>query len=553
MRISLFPLALFSRLSATLVASAFFLLVAAPVFAGDDLKISSTITEVNVYRQRAQLHQLGAANVKAGDNVIVFTGLSQYIIPNSVSVKGEGKGIIQSVRHRVNYLSQTAEPVRVVQIRDSIRLIGEELSVTGDELFVYAEEEKAILRNGQLGSEHEAFGVENIHELADFYRKRLTEVRILRRGVIKRQTQLNERIVNFNNELVNIQAERAQPTQEVVVAFKADAASSIKLELTYLVTGVSWDPFYDVRVANTASPIALTLKATVTNNTGIDWKQVKLTLSTAQNDGSHSAPILNPQYVYMNQPVYDQLRDRKAMEADSRAYSPAPAPAGKSNSMDYEEDKPQASQSSTDYTTVSENTLALEFDISIPYDIPADGKGTQVDIYTQDVKGDYKYYSVPKMDCETYLVAYIHQDLLRGKANVYFEGTFVGETFINTDNPQDSMKISLGRDPKVQVAREQVKEFSKRKVIGGNIEQTSAYQLTIRNNKKETVTLSLQDQFPVSQNADIKIELLDAGGATVDTPAGKLSWNLTLQPGEKKVITFRYEATYPKESYIQGL
>jgi uncharacterized protein (TIGR02231 family) len=438
-------------------------------------------------------------------------------------------------------------------IHDSLLLLEDELAIIGDELFVYNEEEKAVLKNSQLGSQHEAFGVENIAELADLYRKRLAEIKALKRTLTKRQRDINTRISNFRNELQNIQAGYNQATQEVVVAFRAEAAGTIKLELAYMVTNVSWTPFYDVRVAGTASPINLTLKANVVNNTGINWEHVKLSLSTAVNDGRTVAPVLSPQYVSVyTAPVYGGYGSPAPaaptmQRADSRA-------GISSNSMyKAEEADVVNATSSASLTTMSEGTLAMIFDIALPYDIPADGKETQVDIYNMDLKGDYKHFNVPKLDCETYLVAYIRQDLLRGKANVYFEGSFVGETYINTDNPQDSMLISLGKDPKVQVSRTQVKDYSRRKIIGGNAEQQFAYEIVIRNNKKEAVSLSLEDQIPVSQNAEIKVEVIDTGGAVLAADTGKLSWDLKLQPGETKKITFKYQVTYPKDSPVTGL
>lgn len=527
-----------------------FSLLALVGWAADETPVLSKITAVDVYRQRAQLHQEGTVTVKAGDNLLVFSGLSQYIIPNSVSVKGEGKGIIQSVKHRINYLSRTDEPTRLKAIRDSIAAIEEELTVIADELYVFNEEEKVVLKNSQLGSQHEAFGVDNIVEIADLYRKRLAEIRNLKRALVKRQKDNNEQIAHYRAELQNIQAERSQATQEVVVAFKSETAGTVKLQLSYLVTNVSWEPFYDVRVAGTSSPIALTLKANVINNTGISWEKVKLSLSTARNDGQTQAPTLNPQYVSMYVPqVYGYATAPAAAptmtraKEDSRAYM--------SNTMD----APAMEQatSSASFTTLNEGTLAMVFDIAIPYDIPADGKETQVDIYNMDLKGDYRYFSVPKLDCETYLVAYIRQDLLKGKANVYFEGTFVGETYINTDNPEDSMQIALGKDPKVQVSRTQIKDFSRKKMIGNNVEQVFAYEITVRNTKKEPVTLSLQDQIPVSQNAEIKIEPVDLGGGTLAPDSGKLTWDLKLNPGESKKIVLKYQVTYPKDQNVMGL
>lgn len=519
------------------------------LYAADETTIPSRITEVNLYRQRALLYQEGSINAKAGDNLFVFTGLSQYIIANSVGVKGEGKGIIQSVKHRINYLNLTTEPKRMGVIRDSIELLSDGLTVIADELFVLEAEEQVVLKNCQLGSEHQGFAVTEVAALADFYRKRLTEIRLLKRNLAHKQTKSAERIAQFQAELENLNAQRSQATQEVVVAFRADVAGPVKLTLNYLVTNVSWEPTYDVRASSSASPILLTLKANVINNTGISWEKVKLSFSTASNDGRTVAPTLSPQYLSYYTPqyqYYERERVQRVMteakmseDADEAAADPAPLDA--------------PTQTAANYTTMTEGTLAQVFEVSIPYDIPADGKETQVDIFNQEIKGEFRHFSVPKLDPEAYLVAYIRQDLLSGKANIYFEGAFVGETFINTHQAQDSMLIALGRDPKVQISRVQTTDFSRRKVIGGNLQQEYAYEITVRNTKKEAVTLTLLDQIPVSQTADIKVDEVEPGAATLDPETGKLTWTLTLKPGETLKLRFGYRVTYPKSRTVVGL
>lgn len=520
--------------------------------AGNETTVPSKITEVNLYRERGLLHQVGSTTVKPGDNLLVFTGLSQYIVANSVSVKGEGKGIIQSVKHRINYLNMTAEPKRMKAIRDSIEIMENDLQVIADELFVLEAEEQVILKNSQLGSQHQGFTTAEVTALADLYRKRLAEVRGLKRALVKKQTKHSEHIAHFQLELMNLDAERSQATQEVVVAFRSEAGGTVKLELTYLVTNVSWEPVYDVRVTNTSAPISLMLKANVINNSGIAWEKVKISFSTASNNGRTTAPALNPQYVsiYTQQYLRYELEraqgarmyDKKASSDDEEAGEYAADPVMEA-----------PMETAAAHTTMTEGTLAQVFDVAIPYDIPADGKETQVEIFQQDVKAEYRHFAVPKLDCETYLVAYIRQDLLRGKANIYFEGAFVGETFINTRNPQDSMLIALGRDPKVQVSRTQVTDYSRKKVIGGNIQQDYAYDITVRNTKKEPVTLTLLDQIPVSQNNEIKVEEAVYGSATLDAATGKLTWVITLQPGETKKLDFKYRVTYPKNQQVIGL
>ncbi|MEZ4851375.1 MAG: DUF4139 domain-containing protein [Bacteroidia bacterium] len=517
--------------------------------AANETQVESNISEVNVYRQRAQITRKAKAKVQRGDNLIVFSGLSGSLLKNSITVSGNGDGIIQSVTHRVNYLNRTAKPPRMLLLEDSLEWITQEMQVLTDEKFVLTSEQNLILGNNKIGGTAEGLTTEELQKLANFYKSRLAEIMKGIRSILLKEKALKERQNAYTAEIQQIRARRDQPTQEVVVAFNAKSAGSIELTLKYLVNGAQWNPFYDIRVANTKDPIQFFLKANVVNNTGIDWNQVKLTVSTTNNTGNNVSPVLSPWYVNIGSPItMGRQREQAAggFRPDSRSLS---------NTVDFDSYAKEDVGAGYAYeiTQATEGELGLEFAISLPYDIPADGKEHQVDILLSEVKADFQHYSAPKLDRDAFLVANINHDLLRGNANVYFEGTFVGETYVNTDNPRDSMRISLGRDPKVQLQRAKVSDVTDRKVIGSNIRQTYKYEITIRNNKSEAVNLTVEDQIPVSQNKDITIELTEASGGVVDENSGKVTWDLQLKPGETRQLELSFEVKYPKNQPIQGL
>ncbi|MDX1907014.1 MAG: DUF4139 domain-containing protein [Bacteroidia bacterium] len=530
------------------------LLLFHPAFAATEVEIVSEIEEVQVYRQGAMITERGSVKVTKGDNLIIFSGISRFIVTNSITVKGEGAGVIQSVTDRVSYLSKTAKPARMVMLEDSLEALDLVLAALADEKFVLDNEQALILKNNQTGGTEKGVTAQELQQLTDLYHSRLMQIRERLRAIALRDKKLRKQIADYNQELAQITAQRNQPTQQVVVAFQATASGTVTMELRYLVQNAGWNPFYDIRVASTAEPLQLYLKANVVNNTGIDWKQVKLRLSTTQNQTGNQSPTLSPWYVDVYQPVmYESVATGRSR----------PAPAPMANVADARSYKPLADSNDEgeeakagyayDYTETTEGELGLDFAISLPYDVPADAQEHQVDIMRSEVKGDFRHYAVPKADRDAFLVAYIHQDLLRGKANVYFEGTFVGETQINTDNPTDSLKISLGRDAKVQIQREQVQAFSSEKVIGSNIRKTYGYEITVKNNKTTPVRLNLLDQVPVSQNKDIVITALEVSGGTLQPESGRISWDLDLKPGETRKVTLQFEVKYPKDQPVTGL
>ncbi|RMG59262.1 MAG: mucoidy inhibitor MuiA family protein [Bacteroidetes bacterium] len=538
----------FLRLRALLLSC---LLAPLALWANDETPLTSRITEVSVFRQRAQIVRTAQTNVRKGENLLVFTGLSRHILPNSITVSGTGKGIIQAVTHRVSYLNTTPKTPRMQAIEDSVEWLQAELQVLADEQFVRQSEEKLLLENGKIGGDETGLNPEALIRVATLYQERLSALRKEMRDLSRQKVRYERRIAAYQQELNQIRAQRNQPTQEVLVAFRADQAGSLSLELRYLVNQAGWNPFYDIRVEATDQPLQFFLKADVVNNTGIDWNGVKLTLSTTNNNVNNTQPVLSPWYVDISyprpvpQPAYAPRREsrRDATTANTMA----------GIALDeMEEDAPEATYA-YDYTTTTEGELGLEFAIALPYDIPADNKPHQVDIQVIPVKGSFRHYAVPKLDRDAFLVAQISQDLLRGKGNVYFEGTFVGETYVNTDNPRDSMLVSLGRDPKVQVQREQVAEFTERKTIGSNERLTYGFAITLRNNKSTAVQLTLEDQVPVSQNKEIEVEILELSGGRVDPGSGKVVWDVALAPGETRELILKFEVKYPKNQPVSGL
>jgi uncharacterized protein (TIGR02231 family) len=207
-----------------------------------------------------------------------------------------------------------------------------------------------------------------------------------------------------------------------------------------------------------------------------------------------------------------------------------------------------------DYVTVNDNALNVTFDIEIPYDVPSNGKVQYVTLKEYEVATRYKYYAIPKLDQDAYLLGEVADweklNLLPGEANIIFEGTYIGKTFIDPNNTTDTLNLTLGRDKRIAVKREKLADFSSVKFFGNNKNQVFTYEITVKNNKKEKVTVLLKDQFPVSTNKDIEVELLDAGGATVNGPLGVLNWTLELAPGEAKKVRISYSVKYPKDRVV---
>ncbi|HET6555739.1 MAG TPA: mucoidy inhibitor MuiA family protein [Prolixibacteraceae bacterium] len=201
-------------------------------------------------------------------------------------------------------------------------------------------------------------------------------------------------------------------------------------------------------------------------------------------------------------------------------------------------------------TAQVENQTTVHFEIKTPYTVKSDNKNYTVDIEAYDLPANYQYYSVPKIDKDAFLIAHIidweKYSLLEGEANVFFENTYVGKTLLDVRYASDTLEISLGRDKKVSVNREKIKDFTTKQFIGNKKEETRTWKTTIKNNKSQEINMIVLDQVPVSTAEDIEVSLLDMTGAKHDLESGEIKWEFKLTPGDKKEFDLKYSIKYPK-------
>jgi len=208
---------------------------------------------------------------------------------------------------------------------------------------------------------------------------------------------------------------------------------------------------------------------------------------------------------------------------------------------------------STDYISNSLKSAVthLEYTIDIPYTVPSDGEEYTIMIKEVSLPVIYEYYAVPKIDNDAFLIAKIKDwttlNLLTGKTSIYYQGTFTGESMINADNTSDTLNISLGRDRNIIVKREGNKEMSDKRIMGSNIKETIGWDITVKNNKTAGVKVVIEDQYPISEKKSIEVNLLESSNAKVDEKTGKITWDVTIEPDSKKVLTYKYIVKYPKE------
>jgi uncharacterized protein (TIGR02231 family) len=531
------------------------LLNAGAALAQIEKPVESKITNVTVFLSKAQVSREVKTRIEAGKTTLVLTGLTASMDTESIQAAGKGSFVILGISHRQNFLNELNIPRSLKVLKDSVDYYEKQKVLSQSQSDILNKEETLLNANQRIGGNSQNITVAELKGMADFYRARMTEIVNSRMKEDERVNKINARVLKLTQQINEQNELYSRNTGEILINVSADAATSADLEINYVVQNAGWYPMYDLRAINTKSPININYKASVFQGTGEEWKNVKLKLSTANPNLGGLKPELSAWYLDFYQPVvYNMSRsEEKRMKrkgevvydepmqevAAEGAASPTPAPTV------------------ADYVSTIQTTLNTEFDISLPYTVNSSSKPTVVDIHNYEMKSTYEYGVAPKLDNEAFLLAkgigWEEFNLLPGEANIFFEGTFVGKSFIDPNNIKDTLSVSLGRDKRIVVKREKLKDLTSRKMIGGSQRESYTWEISVRNTKTEAVKIVVEDQVPVSQNSQIEVTPGDLGGAKYDATTGKLTWVVNLQPNETKKMTYKFEVKYPKDRQISGL
>jgi uncharacterized protein (TIGR02231 family) len=535
--------------------------------------VKSTLTDVTVYSQGAQLSHRASFSIKPGQTEIMIENISPYIDPKSIQVKASGSMVILDSRYSLYYpqpanLSEDGVPLKVKKdiklLEDSLKTMAFDLQEIQDEIDVWNATKNIIAGNGtvkNVGKVNDSLNI--LKQSVEYYstkimelNKKLLSLNKRKAEKLEKKRQMEERLNDLRNyangEIVQ-DSKANQPIPRVIVTVSATEAVSGKLQLSYLVSNAGWTPLYDLRSDASTGKINLTYKAQVHQNTGIDWNDVKLSISTNNPYANKTKPELSPWYI--DYYAYRQDYDKKTAISTERYKSAAPAVQSQAFNMGYTfSQKDEVALTADQFTTVVNQLISAEFKIDLPYTIKSNNENHIVFVKQKDLDTKFRYYSVPKLDNGVYLVAQMTKldelQLVPAKANIYFDGSYIGETYIDPTNMDDTLNLSMGRDPNIVVKRTLQKKDSKDKIVAERRERSFSYLIEVRNLKSSNVDIVIQDQVPITQNGDINIETGDLNKAKFDSTTGLIEWTLSIKPKELKTIDYSFKVKHAKDKQV---
>jgi len=543
------------------------------LFAQTQKDVKSTVKEVTIFTNGAQVTRSANINLQAGTSELVFSGISAYINVSSIQAAGKGNFIILDTKYNVKYPEPSSEKETVVPasllrkielVQDSLADINYDLEAIKDNKDLFTKQKDMLINNPLMNGKGKSDSLPILKNAMDFFDTKLSSINAELQRIKKeenkvtaKRNKLNTRLSELNDYKYKLENEDKianAPINQIVVTVSAKDAVAGKLLITYMVSSAGWTPSYDIRVNDTDGPVSLTLKANVYQNSGEDWSDVKLKLSTNNPYKSNIKPELAIWYLtyYMPMTAYTSnfIRGVNVPAAQKgEAYNLEDVALTKSA---HKKDKDESKYTSS-YVVQSQNITNFEYDVNLPYTIPSDGKYHLVYVKDNDnIPARYNHFIVPKLDKDAFLVAKLtgweDMNLIAAKANIYFEGTYIGETTIDPSIIADTLELSLGRDKGIAVTRKKLKDKESEQIMGSNRSKTITIELTVRNNKNANVELSLEDQVPVTNDKDIKVSFKDDEfTGNYNETTGLLKWKLQLKPKENKVFRFTYTIKYDKD------
>jgi uncharacterized protein (TIGR02231 family) len=532
------------------------------------LPAPSSIHAVTVYTDRAIVTRAAPLDLPATGTVeVTFDKLPANLLDQSLQVSGRGAAqvTILDVTARAAYVDFTPNE-RVKAIEDELRALAKQRRGLDDRGAVLKAQESSL---GKLEAATTTppnkdtaprLTIEESTKFLAFLEDQRGKFLAERQTLDTQLEDLAAKVDAAQRKLNELRGAGGRSFKTVTVRLDAATTGKLDLSLSYTVPGASWTPSYDARVNSNDKTVTLAYHGLVRQNTGEDWKDVALTLSTARPSMGGAAPEVRPWTV----DVFDPRVVPVAMPLASREMrmrsAAAPAAAG-GVLMQAMADAPAelAKDASFAAARIDQTATSASFKISAPSSVPSDNSPQKIPVTTAALAANPEYLTTPKLQPAAFLTAKVVNTsefpLLGGAMNVFLDGTFVATSALRTVMPEEKFDLALGVDEGISVKHKRVKRFAEDTGLTNSGKRvTYEYLLTLQNNKKVAARVVVADQIPVSRNEKIVVKQLSPDAKEFKpTTEGALKWTLDLKPAEKRELTVKFSIDYPNDVQVAGL
>ncbi len=540
-----------------------FLFVSESLKAEEFKEVNSELSAVTVFRQGATLTHKAEVKLVKGVNNLSIINIGDYVNEQSIRVQSDKEITLLSVKLGTNFLENNDKSKEQKKLEDSLEKVGKEISRQQNRKNVLGEEENMLRENRKLTGDGNQITVTEIRQMAEYYSARVTEIRNTYLEIDGNIKALGETQQRLQQQLNSINAQK-KPRKAIEIKIDADKAEKADIFVSYYSPQAGWAPFYDLRIKDTESDLMAEYKASVQNGSGVDWIDMPLTLSTRNPVTNNIAPQVNP--IRLN--FVENFRNKSGYVSTKNTLAPGTRkiPTGPAYGT-FTGEVPETGQDLSGFADavdfgdveISENissVYSVEYTTEAKYTVPSDWQERNVLMLRKEIPAKFEYLTVPKYDMKAYLTAKIEDahkyNLLPGSANIYFENTYAGETYISPVDTKKDLTVSVSPDEGIVVKREMVDDFTDYKFMSSDLERKFGYRTTIKNNKPGKVKITMKSQIPVSMNEDIEVEAVNLSGGKLEKDTGIITWELEIESGKSVEKMLVFSVRHPKEKTVNN-
>jgi uncharacterized protein (TIGR02231 family) len=561
-------------------------LTALPAFAAT-IPARSNITAVTVYTDRAVVTRTATVDLAAGTHEVVFEGLPATLADNSLQASGRGTAAatILDLAARQLFVANTPNE-RIRSLEDDLKTIQRQIRVLDDRAAIVNEQRSFVARmlTAATTSPSPAPGsttatrpsLDEWRQLQAYSEEATTKWSREIQDLDKQREELNAGKTAIERQLNELRGAGGRSQKNVTVRVDATGAGNLTLAVSYTVPNASWMPSYDARLRSAARTVELTYFGVVRQNTGEDWTNVALTLSTARPSLGGAAPEYAQWWVDVQSPVALAAQAKMLGAAESTGQfqqlgfaGPAGGRGGGGGRGAQAQDAAPAMEAAVfAQAAVEQGATSAIFKIATPATVPANNTIQKVAINGNGLAADLQYNATPKLREAAYLTAKATNTtefpFLAGTLNTFLDDTFVATSSLKTVLPGEKFDLALGADDGIAIKRRIVNRFTEATgITNGKRLITYEQVITVTNNKKTPEKITVREPVPASRNEQIVVKMLTPADRDIGTPElkkeiireanGGLAWEFTLQPGGKRDITLKFSIEHPADVQVSGL
>ena len=507
------------------------------------MAVSLVLSAVTVHPDNAVFVHTGSLSLKRGYNAFVWADLPHHGSNLRVILPPTTRAYVVESRIEPYTPTQTEEPADLRFWRRRIDSLEKLVYTYESRLSLLKAQEATLLENKKLGGAEGGTSAPAVEAYVRLLERELPRIREAMYPLSRSIEAAKDSLSRWKTAYESRKQHYTQRRSALYLRLWSPQNEFIPLRVEVQVPNARWRTAYFLRLPNVTEGLLYVQRwAGIQNKTGIDWKNVQLTLSTALPSQAAEAPPFQPWYVDLYGEIRAFTRASGAAKEDGEYFAPEPeGGAEKENHL----------------LPVESNVLLARTYTLGTHTIPT-GENTVRLLLKEDTFSVQPFFLVngpatPK----AYMRAALPLSVMRlsdeGEARIEVEGQAVGRLRWPPRTKEDTVWLDLGPTERLVVSREEVERRRETTLAGGMVRYLFTYRLSVASTYERPVRVVIWDRIPVSRHSDIKVDLTDSGKGTMDAETGRLSWTITLEPGQRWETTFRFTVRAPKGKAILGL